>query len=349
MTSAYVSQPSMFFPEHSVSLREIEDDIARTHAHLPNLKVVLRTVRATGVLQRRFARPLAEVSASEPIAERNAHAFKDVCRMGEQAAITALTATGLSPGDIDCVITSHATGISMPGLDVHLIGALSLRPDVRRIPVTQLGCAGAAYAMIRASEYLRARPGEQVLVVCAEAVSSVYQHSDSTIESMIFKGLFGDGAAAVIVTSDPLGPGIRIEDTKEITLPHTANRYRMETQQDGFHFLSTRAALDSTKEMLPYLLPWYRGESTDAEFDFVIGHPGGPRVLNDLETGLDLSPGLLRHSRESMARRGNLAGPAVFDVLNRHYSSAPEDGAKGIVLGLGPGFTGAACKATWTS
>lgn len=346
--AAYVSQPHTFFPPHAISLQEIEDDIARVHADHPRLAVVLRTVRATGVRQRYFVRPLAEVSATEPIAERNARAFADVCQMGERAAIGTLAQAGLQPAEIDCLITSHATGIAMPGLDVHLIATLGLRPDVRRIPVNQLGCAGGTFALVRAAEYLRARPGDRVLVVCSEAVSSVYQHSETTIEGMIYKALFGDSAAAVIVTSDPLGPGIRIEDTKELTLPNSALRYRMQVHGDGFHFVSTKAALDSTKEAMPYLLPWYRGEEGEG-FDFVVGHPGGPRVIDDVEAGLGVSPELLRHSRASLAENGNLAGVAVLNVLQRHYAEAPKDGARGLVLGLGPGFTIAACKSSWIS
>ena len=344
--AAYVTQPSIVLGEHTVSLQEIEDDFALAHAGDRRLPVWQRQIRSTGVHQRHFARPLAEVSApNQKIEQRSEATFTDVCRLGVQSLKLALAASGLDPKDIDCLITASATGAKMPGLDVHLINELKMRPTVRRIPIAQLGCAGGAFALALASEYLRARPGERVAVVCSEVPSATYQHSEMSVGPVIFKALFGDGAGAAIVTSQPLGPGIRIEDTMELTLPNSTTRYWMEPREDGYHFLSTREALNSTNDALPHILPWWH-RNGDESIDFAVVHPGGLRVLDDVQKGLDLKPELLRHSHESMAENGNLAGVAILDVLARQLQTPPHDGTRGLLLGFGPGFTAIAGEVT---
>ena len=151
----HVSRPAVVFPRYEVELDQILTDIQTHHADHAELRRILRIVGRTGVQRRRFTRPLEQVARSEPIEERNRRTFADVCALGEQAARALLAEQGVEPGQVDCVVTSHSTGIAIPGLDVHLLNALGLRPDVRRIPMTQLGCTGGALALVRAVEQVR--------------------------------------------------------------------------------------------------------------------------------------------------------------------------------------------------
>ena len=342
--AAYVSRPALRFPEHEITLDDILDDIRTTHPDHERLGAVLRIVNRTGVRRRRFTRPLDEVSATEPTDVRNDRAFADLARLGEEAARAVLAAQDLPPDRVDAVITSHSTGIAIPGLDVHLINALGMAPTVRRIPMTQLGCAGGAFALAIAADHLRAHPGARILVVVAEALSTVYQHSDTSLESMIYKALFGDSAGAVVVTDTPRGGGLVIEDTWMYTLPDTIERYRAHLDTTGQHFESTRAALLSTNELLPPLLDWYG----PVQPQYVVAHTGGPRILDDLEAGLGGDAKLFEPSRASLRERGNLGGTAVLDVLDRHYAMPPAADASGLLLGLGPGFTAAALSGHWS-
>ena len=347
--TVYASRPAVVFPPHEITLEQIKQDISDHHPDLPRLRAVLRNVEATQVATRYFTRPLDEAVRTAPLVERNTRAFADLCELGELAARQALDANGLSPGDVDCIVTSHSTGLAIPGLDNILIRRLGLRPSVRRIPMTQLGCAGGAYVMSRAFEQVKAWPGSRVLAVCAETLSSVYQRSDTTVHSMIYRALFGDSAAATIVTDTPRpGGGFEFIDSWEYTLPDSAQRYRLRVEDDGFHFDSTREALDSTTELMAPLLDWY-GKVSPGAPQFVVAHPGGPRILQDLADGLEGGDHLLAHSWASLRRRGNLGGVAVLDVLDRWHADPPADGAEGFLIGLGPGFSAAACAGRWTA
>ncbi|WP_370126955.1 type III polyketide synthase [Streptacidiphilus sp. EB103A] len=342
-----MSRPAVVFPPYEVELDQILADIQTHHADHAELRRILRIVGRTGVRSRRFTRPLDEVGRRESIEPRNRRTFADVCALGAEAARAVLAEQGVEPTQVDCVVTSHSTGVAIPGLDVHLFNALGLRPDVRRIPMTQLGCTGGALALVRAAEQVRARPGSRVLVVVAEALSTVYQHSDDSIEAMIYKVLFGDSGGAVLVSDAPLGTGLVVEDTWEFTLRNTTERQRLRLDDLGQHFDSTADALKSMGELVSPLLDWYRRSAGQDTPDFWVAHTGGPRILSDLEDGVGCDRKLLQHSWESLRERGNLGGVAVLDVLDRLYATPPGPGASGVLIGLGPGFAAAACRAVW--
>ncbi|QEU96933.1 hypothetical protein CP970_43740 [Streptomyces kanamyceticus] len=83
--------------------------------------------------------------------------------MATAAAHDAIKAAALGPADVDCIITSHSTTPATPGLDAHIVNELHLRPDVLRIPATQLGCVGGAHALAWATQLVDRMPGLRVL------------------------------------------------------------------------------------------------------------------------------------------------------------------------------------------
>ncbi|GHG13714.1 hypothetical protein ACFFSH_30995 [Streptomyces filamentosus] len=53
---------------------------------------------------------------------------------------------------------------------------------------------------------------------------------------------------------------------------------------------------------------------------------------------------MTRHTWSTMREDGNLGGVGVLSVLSRTHDAPPADGARGLLLGVGPGF---AATATW--
>ncbi|MFF7205362.1 PhlD [Streptomyces sp. NPDC008141] len=356
MIQAHVSQPSIALPPHEITMDEICADIERAQPHLPNLKAILRYARHTQVATRRFTRPLSHQAISGPaqISVRNEIAYADAAELGTSAARQALDGAGLSASDVDCVVTSHTTSWTVPGLDVHLIEELGLAPEVRRIPMSTLGCAGGAHALVKAVDHVAAHPDSTVLVVVAEMLSTVYNHHDTTPQAAIYKSLFGDSAAACLVTSSPLGPGLRIDSTWEYTLPRSRDRYRGRLDANGLHFDSEKSAVTAVNDVAPALLAHLQRQQLD-QIDFAVLHPGGPRILEDAETALGIDRGLQaddkaklsRHAWATLRENGNLGGPAVLAVLARTHQDPPAPASRGVLLGVGPGFSAAACTGTW--
>ncbi|MGY0020685.1 PhlD [Streptomyces sp. cg35] len=342
---AYISRPRTVFGAHKISTAEIVDDIRSHHAEHPRLGAIVRVVNNCGVRTRFFARPLQSptVSGTADVGERARATFQDALDLAERAAAAALDSAGLTALDIDAVITSHSTGWSVPNLDVHLAGRLGLRPTVRRLALTTLACAGGTQALILAADHVTARPSAKVLVVGAEAISGVYHHGDTSMQSMVYKVLFGDSASAAVVTSQPLTPGLAIEDSFEYLLPESVDRYSGRIAADGFHFDSTKEALTAADDVLPSLVTWLGPRHTD----FPVIHPGSPRIIADTAAALGLSGVDARHSTATLADEGNLGAPSVLRILERTHDEPPAPGSRGTMVAYGPGFTTAALHGHW--
>ncbi|MEV8605547.1 PhlD [Streptomyces griseoviridis] len=343
----YVSRPVVALPEHRVSTGEIVADLERAGAGRRDLAAAVRIVRALGVETRYTSHPLERLGQPETIADRNQWTVRAVNRLGAEAAAGALAAARLEAGQVDAVIAAHSSGIAMPGLSVHLARELGLRADVLHVPVTQVGCAGGAWALALAAELVTARPGRRVLVVAAEALSSCYRPAEPGHIPAMYRGLFADGAAAAVVSSDPRGPGLRIEDTWTYLLPDSTTAYWMEVAATGQHFDSTPAALRAVAGCMPPLVDWLKEAGPGAWPGWVAAHPGGPRIIHSVADGM---PGGadLRHAWSSLREHGNPGGPAVLDVLRRLHQDPPADGAPGLLCGFGPGFAAAAVRGRWS-
>ncbi|MFD7164877.1 PhlD [Streptomyces violascens] len=335
---------------------EICADIRRAHPELPRLEPMLRVARATTVRTRHFTRPLGAptVAGNALVEERNRAAYEDALILAAEAGRRALTEARLRPADIDAIVTSHTTSWTVPSLDVHLVAELGLRPDVRRHPMGTVGCAGGAQGLVRAHQDIAAHRGANVLVVTSECLSAAtYNHEDTSLESMVYKVLFGDGAAAAVVSERPGwdGPSFVVEDTFEYVLPDSADRYRGRLSGAGLHFDSTRAATAGFNDSLPALRKWL--EADGQPLDFAVVHPGGPRILDDTAAGLGLDNqrdgGALRHAWESLAVNGNLGGSAVLDVLSRTFAKPPAADASGLIIAFGPSFVLAAVRGRWST
>ncbi|MFG2502968.1 type III polyketide synthase [Streptomyces sp. NPDC048441] len=343
----HVSRPQTVVGDHKVATSEIADDIRAHHPDHPRLRAILRIIDNSGVRTRHFTRPLDSptVSGSADMSERARVAFGDALAMAERAALSALDTAGLRAADIDAIVTTHTTSWAIPNLDIHLIERLGLRPTVRRIALTTVACPGGTHALIRAAELVAAHPGSRVLVVGAEVLSAIYQHSDTSIESMIYKALFGDSAAATVVTGDRLGPGIVVEEAFEYVLPDSLDRQRGRIGVDGIHFDSTKKALSAASDVLPHVKDWFGPQKPD----FAVIHPGSPRIITATATALGLTPHDSRHSTDTLADEGNLGGVSVLRVLERTHSDPPADGASGVMIAFGPGFATAALRCHWQS
>ncbi|WHM37538.1 PhlD [Streptomyces sp. BPTC-684] len=353
---AHIALPAIVLPDHLIATDEICADIRRANPDRPRLEAHLRIARATTVRTRRFTRPLdaPTVAGNATVEERNRAAYEDALRLAVRSGRRALAHAGLAPDDIDCVITSHTTSWTVPSLDVALVRELGLRPDVRRVHLSTVGCAGGAHSLVRAHEDIAAHPGSHVLVVVSECLSTAtYNHTDTSRESMIYKVLFGDGSGAVVVSDTPAwsGPSFVIEDTFEYVLPDSIDRYRGRLTAAGLHFDSTAAATTALSDSLPAVRKWLGGSGRALEFAVV--HPGGPRILEDAAAGFgldgDRDHGDLRHAWASLAANGNLGGSAVLDVLARTFAQAPGDRQSGLIIGFGPGFVLAASRGHWSA
>ena len=153
-------------------------------------------------------------SLTEKIQEYRRHAVS----LGSRAARDCLDRGGLRPADVDLLISVSCTGYMVPSLDAYLVQELGFRSNVRRLPITELGCVGGAVALSRATEFVSAFPDSHALVVAVELSSLTFQPDDMSDANLVSCAFFGDGAAAALVTGGEM-PGARVLDTESCLLP----------------------------------------------------------------------------------------------------------------------------------
>ncbi|MCC3766460.1 3-oxoacyl-[acyl-carrier-protein] synthase III C-terminal domain-containing protein [Streptomyces sp. UNOC14_S4] len=346
MTPTYISRPTIALAPHRVTTDAIVDDIRAHHPEHDRIKSIPRHLSNTTVQSRPLSHPLDSpyTTGTAPGPERTTQALADAVDMGVTAARQTLAAHDLNPREIDALITSNSvSGGILPGLDVALVNELGLRPDIRRVPLTTYACAGGVETFIQAHDHLAARPHAKILIVISEPLTTTFRRKNPEIQSLIFSGLFGDSAGACLVTSQPLGPSLRIDDTWEYLLPGSTRDYYLENDLHGPFFDSDEGSLTSVQRSLPALREWVGDWQPDAS----VLHTGGPRIIETVSHALGLDDKAARHSYASLEEFGNLGGISVLDVLSRTHTEPPNDGDSVAVVGFGPGFTINACKGRW--
>lgn len=342
----FVLRPAVVNAPFRVTTDEIRRALHRVQPDHPHRRLFDRVAGSIGVDVRYFAEPLDAASAPVPAAQRARTAWEHLRRHGVEAARRAMAEHGVAAEDVDILVTSHATGDRKPGLDLALINELGLRPTVRRVPMTQHACGGGTQSLIQAANLIQAGRGRTALVVVAETLSTVYHYSDVTRESVVFKFLFGDSGTAAIVTGDKPAdrPCLEILDTYEMVLPGTTHYYQQRIESDGWHFDSTKAAVEATSVVMPHVVKWLMEGDPAWTGGHVVAHPGGPKVLDTVEAVLGCAPEIMRHSRGSMRDGGNRGGAAVLDVLRRALSDPDLTPSTGLIISFAPGFSTAALR-----
>lgn len=339
-----VSRPVVRTAPYWVSTEEIAEDLRVRHPEHPGLALWLRMLGHTGVTERPWVAPLAETADRAGVGERSRAAYEGARRLAVDAARESLRGAGLVAGDVDCLVTTHTTSWTVPGLDVDLVRLLGLRPDVSRVGLATVACAGGAHALVQAARYVRARPGARVLVVAAEALSTLYHPRTPTLQSVLYGGLFGDAGGAVVVSdasADLAGSGglLEVGSTWEYVLPDSEDAYWGVIDADGLFFDSGRDAKKAAGRVVPVLAEWLK----ERPVDWAAIHPGGPGIITGTLSGLGLDPDTGgRHSFASLAH-GNLGGVALLDVLARTLEGGPAAG-EGVAVAYGPGFTTTALR-----
>ncbi|GAA5013237.1 type III polyketide synthase [Streptomyces siamensis] len=346
-----VTAPVVTLPRHQVTTDELLDRITELYEGHPGLAVARRVIRSTTVRARWYTRPLEEqFDDTLPLAERTCRHLEDSLDLAEKAARGALVEAGLTAADIDGLVVLSATGHTMPGLDVLLMERLDLPPSVRRIPVTQVGCGGGVFALVRAMDMVAAHPGATVLVVCADVFSHYLHRGDTGLDGMILKGLFGDAAGACVVRPEAQGPRMELTHSWEYLHPDSRDLVGSRTEGDGLHAYNSPKLRNVIEGTMPRILEWLERVAppgTDPVPRFVVSHTGGPRILDAIVGGLGCDPAMVDLARDSLRELGNVGSVSVLDVLERTFVKSPAEGDHGLVLAAGPGVSLFAARAVW--
>ena len=260
--------------------------------------------------------------------------------LGERAVREALARADLDVGDVDHIFALSVTGIATPSLDARLVNRLGLRSDVKRTPIFGLGCVGGAAGIARAADYLRAFPRHNVLVLAVELCSLTLQRADASLANVIASGLFGDGAAcAALRGAEVASQGPRVLATRSIFYRDTEHVMGWEVGDGGFRVVLSADVPALASGLRPDVDKFLaeNGVALD-DIDVFVCHPGGPKVLEAIESALALPRDALARSWRHLSQVGNLSSASVLFVLADALAEQPAPGTWGLLFAMGPGF-----------
>ena len=262
--------------------------------------------------------------------------------LGKQALCSALAGTGLCPQDIDALFVVSVTGIAAPSLDARLVNVMGLSPRIKRIPIFGLGCVAGAAGIARAADYVRGFPHHVAALLSVELCSLTLQKEDVSMANLISSALFGDGAAAVIVSGAERGAGgAEILDTRSIFYPETEYIMGWNISEKGFQIVLSPELPQLIVEHLGHDVDEFLGDHGLARKDIRqwILHTGGPKILEATAKALDLPKEALKASWDSLRKVGNLSSASVLLVLEEIFKRRrPAAGTYSLLAAMGPAF-----------
>jgi len=329
--------------------------VSPTGEHRP---LIERIHRATGIQSRSLALPLAAYAGLSGFGEANDAFIRVALDLGEASITGALQEAGLKPEDVDLVMSTSVTGIATPSLDALLISRVGFREDIKRLPIFGLGCVAGAAGIARLHDYLVGHPDDVAVLLSVELCSLTVQRDDCSMPNVVASGLFGDGAAAVVMVganrAAAMGlTGPRVMASRSRLYPDTERTMGWDISERGFRVVLSAGVGD--------VVSTYLGQDVDAflaaqgramaEVTRWVCHPGGPRVLQAIETSLDLHGGELDVTWRSLAAIGNLSSASVLHVLRDTMHGCgmdmPESGTVGVLMAMGPGFCAELVLVEW--
>ncbi len=283
--------------------------------------------------------------------------------MGAEALLNCLRRAGADLSDLRhlCCVTS--TGFLTPGISALLIRELGIDRHCSRSDIVGMGCNAGLNALNVVAGWSAANPGDLAVVLCVEACSAAYA-MDSTMRTAVVNSLFGDGAGAIAVRTNPAevplapagpppgapattaaapeGPGILKFASCIIPDAVDAMRYDWDRDQGRFSFY------------LDPLIPYVVGAHAELVVDRLLAgtglrrsdighwlvHSGGKKVVDAVVVNLGLTRHDVRHTTGVLRDHGNVSsGSFLFSYERLLDEGVAAAGDYGVLMTMGPGST----------
>jgi alkylresorcinol/alkylpyrone synthase len=326
-------------PPHVLNQSDVASAAERSFAgRYDDFDRMARVFKTSGIRQRHAVRPIDWYLSPLGWPERTSAYVEGACQLFVDAATRALAAAELNAAQVDTIVTISSTGIATPSLEARVAGRMGFRPDVERVPVFGLGCAGGVSGFSIASRLARSRPGSIVLLVAVEVCTLAFRLDELTKSNIVATALFGDGAAACVLSACDGGMAA-VEMSGQHTWPDTLDIMGWRIDPQGFGVIFDRAIPPFAQQHIAPAIAGIlaRGGLSLEDVHRFACHPGGAKVIAALERALALEQGSLDHEREVLADYGNMSSPTVLFVLDRILRAGLP--SRTLLTAMGPGFT----------
>jgi alkylresorcinol/alkylpyrone synthase len=306
----------------------------------------------TGIERRYSCVPISWYYDEHGWPDRNRIYLDSAVSLLEKTTLEVLERAGRSIEEVDAIVVVSTTGIATPSLDALLMQRLPFRPTTQRLPIFGLGCAGGVLGFARAATLAQAKPGSLILFLVVELCALSFRREDFTKSNVVATALFGDGAAAALLSTGdtaPQGAGLpgkpaavrpAIAASGEYTFTDTLDIMGWDVADDGLIAIFSRDIPQLVHDRLRAVASDYlAGRSLQiGDIDTFLCHPGGAKVLDALENAFGLDAGGLEDSRTILRDYGNMSAATVMFVLERALRLG-KPWQRALLSAMGPGFT----------
>lgn len=314
---------------------------AERHFNLDRIEQFHRNVLVGG---RSLALPLEQYRRLTGLGATNAAWTEAALAIGQQVTSDLLEQASLPPQEIDQFVSTTITGLAVPSIEARLMNRMPFPTHMKRTPIFGLGCLAGAAGVARLHDLLR-HSDEAGILLSIELCSLTLQREDLSIANIVSSGLFGDGAAAVLMLGDK-HPAVREDmpetiDSRAIFFPDSERVMGWDVVDSGFKIVLSSAVAEFARDNLrPGIEAFLADHDLKlADIPLWIAHPGGPKVIEAMTQALDLPADALALSLESLAQVGNLSSASVLFILKESLARRrPAAGSYGLLLAMGPAF-----------
>jgi alkylresorcinol/alkylpyrone synthase len=342
---SHLAAVSGVLPQHRHSQPEVTaafSEVLGAHGVTRNL---LERVHANaGVSHRHLALPLERYAALADFGEANTEFIRVAVDLGAEAVGQALQSAGLRPTDVDLVVSTTVTGVAVPPMEARVAARLGLRTDVKRVPMFGLGCVAGAAGVARLHDYLLGHPDDVAVLLSVELCSLTMQRDDTSVANLVASGLFGDGAAAVVMVGRNRADGTglpRVVATRSRLYPDSERAMGWDVAASGLRIVLGVEVPELVRANVRDDVDRFLADHglSRADIGWWVTHPGGPKVLEAMAEALELDRDALALTWRSLDQIGNLSSASVLHVLaDTLRERPPAPGSHGVLMAMGPGF-----------
>ncbi|XP_057456720.1 type III polyketide synthase B [Lotus japonicus] len=299
--------------------------------------------------------PELAVEGTPTVKQRLEICNKAVTEMAIEASQVCIKSWGRALSDITHVVYVSSSEARLPGGDLYLAKGLGLNPDTKRTMLYFAGCSGGVAGLRVAKDIAENNPGSRVLLTTSETTIIGFKPpSADRPYDLVGVALFGDGAGAMIIGSNPVleteKPLFELHTAVQEFLPDTEKKIDGRLTEEGISFKLARELPqiieDTVEGFCEKLMGVVGFQNKEYNNLFWAVHPGGPAILNRIEKKLDLLPEKLNASRRALMDFGNASSNTIVYVLEymmeeglKIRKGGEEDPEWGLILAFGPGIT----------
>ncbi|HUB29066.1 MAG TPA: type III polyketide synthase [Terracidiphilus sp.] len=347
MTTAYIHRIATAVPPHDVHRPFV--DFADGMLPEGTIRSLFRRMVRLSAIEHRysFIQPIATengewrdgedlyVRGRFPGTARRMEAFERFAPQLMRCAVNRLNLSDEERSGITHVIVTSCTGLYAPGLDIEMVNHLGLDASVERTMIGFMGCYAAINALKAARHIVRSEPEARVLLLSLE-LCTLHLKETQDLEQLLSFLLFADGCSACLVSAAEKGLGL--DSFLSVGVPDTSHLITWRIREGGFDMQLSGQVPGELTRALKDVGRRITRDADPQNIDLWAVHPGGRTILDAVEKGMSLPAEALAHSRDVLARFGNMSSATVMFVLQRMLEQA-KPGQQGCAMSFGPGVT----------